>query len=634
VAAGASQQFTASTATKGAAVTWEVNGTIGGNSTVGTITQAGLYTAPQVPPSSGSIPIQAVLQSNTTEFAAAAVTITYSNFSLQHSYGFLLRGSDPSGLLLRAGSFTADGGGNITAGIEDINNGPGLVQSNVAFMGTYSIRGDGRGTITFSDPFNGNTAGATGSHFSVVIVSAQQVQLEEADTFAAASGEGDLQDTSSFATAKFHGEYTFDFSGVDAAAKPLSTVGQFLADGVGGSLPQAGLEDINDGGAPTSNSAFVFSYQSVGANGRGLATVNGGSFSFYMISTTQAQFIALSGSPTVAGSATLQAGGGFNLNSLGGNFLLVTNGTSLTGPISTAATFSANGNAIPSISQGLLQQNQGGAVSSASFTGTYSVAPSGRGTASFTSGQTYVFYLIALNRAVFQETDSSIVSDGALTLLAGGPFSTSNLAGGYAVQLSGVKAGQGEQDVIGQITTGAGIIDSGTVDVNTANGAGGMTAFTATTGVGIPSGTSYSVSNGQGSLQVNVNGTNLQFAVYFLSSNSLFLLRSDVADARVLHGNLFQDVSLSPSIVSANSVTFTVSVLGTFIVETSGSPGPITLTQSGTLPSGITFDPTTGLLSGIPTATGTFNLQFTASNGVGSTAIQNFTLTIVAETGT
>ena len=60
---------------------------------------------------------------------------------------------------LRAGSFTADGSGNITAGIEDINNGPGLVQSAVSFTGTYSI-GDGRGSITFNDPFNGNTAGA------------------------------------------------------------------------------------------------------------------------------------------------------------------------------------------------------------------------------------------------------------------------------------------------------------------------------------------------------------------------------------------------------------------------------------------------------------------------------------------
>ena len=94
------------------------------------------------------------------------------------------------------------------------------------------------------------------------------------------------------------------------------------------------------------------------------------------------------------------------------------------------------------------------------------------------------------------------------------------------------------------------------------------------------------------------------------------------------------DVSLSPSIVSVNAATFTVSVLGTFVVTATSSIGPVTLAETGTLPTGITFDPTTGLLSGIPTATGTFNFQFTASNGVGSTAVQNFTLTIVAETGT
>ena len=105
LAAGATQQFTASTTPPNAAVTWEVNGIVGGNSTVGTVTQAGLYTAPQVPPSSAAIPIKAILQSNTTEFSVATVTITYGNSSLQHSYGFLLRGTDPSGLLLRAGSF-------------------------------------------------------------------------------------------------------------------------------------------------------------------------------------------------------------------------------------------------------------------------------------------------------------------------------------------------------------------------------------------------------------------------------------------------------------------------------------------------------------------------------------------------
>ena len=60
-----------------------------------------------------------------------------------------------------------------------------------------------------------------------------------------------------------------------------------------------------------------------------------------------------------------------------------------------------------------------------------------------------------------------------------------------------------------------------------------------------------------------------------------------------------------------------------------GSPVP-TLGESGTLPAGVTFNASTGVLSGTPAAGsgGTYNLTFTASNGVGSPATQSFTLTV------
>jgi putative Ig domain-containing protein len=639
VAAGATQQFTPTTTPANLPVNWAVNGVTGGNSVVGTVTQSGLYTAPQVPFAGGPVTVSAALQSDSTKFAVATATLTYSNFSLQKSYAFSLRGSDRSGLLLRAGSMTADGNGNITAGIEDINNGINLVQPGVSFTGTYSIGADGRGSVTFNDGFNGNTPGAgNASKFSVVIVSAGQVQMEELDTFAAASGEADLQDATSFNTAAFSGEYVFDFSGVDAASKPLSAVGELFADGLGGGMAEAAQEDVNDNGTLTSGTP-TFSFQSVGANGRGLATLNGASYSFYMVSAARAQFIAIGNpaSAVTAGAATLQASGGFSSTSLGGSSVLITNGNSTTGPISAVATFflQANPN---QISNGVLNQNNTGSFSSANFTGTYTVASNGRGTAAFLpTGQTYVFYLIGVNQAVIQETDSSAVADGTLQGLAGGPFSTSSLAGGYAVQMTGVKSGVGEQDALGQVNLTSGQIGqvaTGTVDVNTANGPGGLTAFTPASGVAIPSGTTYTISNGQGPFNVTVAGTSLTFTAYFLSSSSLYLLRTDMTDTRVLHGGLFQDVSLSPAIVSAASATFTVGTAGTFTVITAGNPAP-TLTETGALPSGVTFDAQTGVLSGTP-ATGTggatnmsYPIQFTASNGVGSNAVQNFTLTVV-----
>ncbi len=76
VQAGMSQQFTATvTGTSNTAVSWSVNGTVGGSSTVGTITSTGLYTAPAAVPNPPTASVTATSQANTTSSATAAVTI-------------------------------------------------------------------------------------------------------------------------------------------------------------------------------------------------------------------------------------------------------------------------------------------------------------------------------------------------------------------------------------------------------------------------------------------------------------------------------------------------------------------------------------------------------------------------------
>ena len=68
--------------------------------------------------------------------------------------------------------------------------------------------------------------------------------------------------------------------------------------------------------------------------------------------------------------------------------------------------------------------------------------------------------------------------------------------------------------------------------------------------------------------------------------------------------------------------TFTVGTAGSFTVTTTGFPTS-RLSETGTLPGGVTFTDNhdgTATLSGTPTAGsgGTYNLTFTASNGVGT----------------
>lgn len=88
-----------------------------------------------------------------------------------------------------------------------------------------------------------------------------------------------------------------------------------------------------------------------------------------------------------------------------------------------------------------------------------------------------------------------------------------------------------------------------------------------------------------------------------------------------------------PIINSANSAVFLTGTANSFTVTATGTPTP-TLAESGStppLPTGVTFNPTTGVLSGTPGAgtAGIYSITFTATNGVSPSAAQTFTLTIV-----
>jgi 6-phosphogluconolactonase (cycloisomerase 2 family)/uncharacterized protein (DUF58 family) len=77
VQTGASQQFTATVAnTNNTAVTWQVNGVAGGNATVGTISNSGLYTAPATIPNPATVTVTAVAAADTTKTGSATVTVT------------------------------------------------------------------------------------------------------------------------------------------------------------------------------------------------------------------------------------------------------------------------------------------------------------------------------------------------------------------------------------------------------------------------------------------------------------------------------------------------------------------------------------------------------------------------------
>ena len=96
VRAGDTQAFVATvTGTTNTAVTWSVNGIAGGNSTLGTISNAGVYTAPAALPTPNSINVTATSVQDPTKSGNSAVTLLNPIATLTQSWPTIL-GTDPA----------------------------------------------------------------------------------------------------------------------------------------------------------------------------------------------------------------------------------------------------------------------------------------------------------------------------------------------------------------------------------------------------------------------------------------------------------------------------------------------------------------------------------------------------------
>jgi hypothetical protein len=89
-------------------------------------------------------------------------------------------------------------------------------------------------------------------------------------------------------------------------------------------------------------------------------------------------------------------------------------------------------------------------------------------------------------------------------------------------------------------------------------------------------------------------------------------------------------VNLAPAITSHAPPAAVVGETYTFTFTASGAPTPTWSLSTGALPPGLALDSVTGTLSGAPTIEGVYAFAIEASNGVGSPAAQQITLTVMA----
>lgn len=108
------------------------------------------------------------------------------------------------------------------------------------------------------------------------------------------------------------------------------------------------------------------------------------------------------------------------------------------------------------------------------------------------------------------------------------------------------------------------------------------------------------------------------------TSNTGYVQTNPQADA------VMTEVSNSPSITSSNAASGTVGSGFSYTVTASGGTAPYTFTTSGFVPAGLTdlANSTSGVVSGTPTAAGTFPVTLTVTDADNNTGHLSLTLTV------
>jgi len=316
-----------------------------------------------------------------------------------------------------AGEFTANGNGNILAGVPsstpgsmDIN--PGGTQTLSA--STYTVSTNGRGTATIGS-----------LNFSFYVVSASRAKFIEVDPSPASVLVGDAfkQQTTltcAWGTNALNGSIVFLTSGSSLGAG-IADVGSFTATGTG-SITSGSIDENNGGAVPQVSSqlgTLTGSY-TVDPCGRATMTIGGHSYVFYPISASNfAVMLETTSGVSAHGFLNQPQGGPFVDSTLTGSYALNLGGVNAAGAagrredIVGQLTTDGNGN----VTSGSLDINSFGATQTGVPTmGTYLPTPAGtlRATMNLSPTRSLVLYQISPTQFYLLDTDTTSVAGGSL----------------------------------------------------------------------------------------------------------------------------------------------------------------------------------------------------------------------------
>jgi hypothetical protein len=465
-----SADFTDTTAAKSASWTLTANGaacaaptcgtlgsptvTTNGNSVTSTVT----YTPPVSVPTESSPTITATMTANsaaTDNFSFNVVNGACgagNNAVLNGNYAFLLRGGGATvGYDAIIGSFTADGNGDITGGLEDINRSTGPITGlSIESTGSsYSVGPDNRGCLTLVNS-NGNTATyriALGTISGTTATQGSMITFNDT-TGQGIRSEGVLkqQNLTGQTSSTLSGTYAFGREGVDSSGGRYASAGLITSNGAG-TLSNISL-DYDDAGSigTLAGGSGSYSLATNAPNGRGTAQTTITSVSG-MVTNNFVTYV-VSSSETLAMSA----------DTLGPNTPIQSGDMKLqTGPFSTSGLTSgsgyvfyafgfdhSNGGSVTTLGQSEFTTNTGNAtlttdenddgISQTEAIGpaVFTVASSGRmtGTGAGLGSNPPIIYLVDSTQGFIVGTDG-IVSFGYIQEQTLSSFSTSTITGAF-----------------------------------------------------------------------------------------------------------------------------------------------------------------------------------------------------------
>jgi hypothetical protein len=497
-------------------------GALSGNTST-SVTYTPPTIVPAAPNNAPTITATSVADATKTDADSFTVTTGGQLSLLNGQYAFEVSGWTAG----MAGEFTADGNGNVTGGVFDLENvNQYLVLNDTAISsGTYTVTNDNRGTMTFKDS-GGNTYSfdfALGTVSSGVATKGAMIETDSNWAFLN-TGSLELQQSTAFSTTSFSGGYVIGMSGWDANQNVQVTVGSTSISA--GSLSN-GIVDTNDGGSLASDLSFTGTL-SVANTGRGTVTTSvdatDSTTAVYVISATKAYVISTATSASnnehvVVGSLQQQSGGPYSVSSINGSMIFVDQGgDGVPAPYEMVGILTSSGNGSLSLTADV---NDGGTVSlNQTFTATdaFTSASNGRFTLTPQSGTPIVGYMIAPNEAMLVGTGGT-PDFCSLIPQSAGPFTAVSLNGTYVLQTlpfvsppngSGGMSVQPETVESGVVTLEAGSATS-TIDMNQAQNGTSTSTGTGTYTVG---------SNGR----VTTNGNTV---LYIVSPTKVIALSLD-----------------------------------------------------------------------------------------------------------